>query len=144
MFEFCNSEDVKNLYIFSSTNQGGGLIASLSPPSTVRDKAMFFIKSHDIGKVTRDNILDDVAFCDCSNKPLDYLDTLTRDVYLPLLSIEMGGSVSADKLMDLLHRLVTNMEVTVGTVKVHMFIKRRILGFAGLQVEVFLCWSEKM
>lgn len=118
MFEFCNNEEVKNLYIFSSTTQGGGLIASLTPPHTVREKAMFFIKSHDIGKVTRDNIMDEVAFCDSSNKALGHLSTLTRDVYLPLLSIEMGGSVSADKLMDLLHRLVANMEVTEGSVKV--------------------------
>lgn len=118
MFEFCNNEDIKNLYIFSSTDQGGGLTASLTPPNTVREKAMFFVKSQGISKVTRDNIIEDVAFCDCSNKPLDYLGTLTRDVYLPLLSIEMGGSVSSDKLMDLLHRLVANLEVSVGTVKV--------------------------
>lgn len=122
MFDFCNNEEVKHLYIYSSTTHGNGLTASLAPPNTVREKSMFFVKSHGIGKVTRDNVMDDVAFCDCSNKPLDYLGTLTRDVYLPLLSIEMGGSVSADKLMDLLHRLVSNMEVVDGTIKVMMII----------------------
>lgn len=122
MFDFCNNEEVKHLYIYSSTTNGNGLTASLTAPNTVREKSMFFVKSHGIGKVTRDNVMDDVAFCDCSNKPLDYFGTLTRDVYLPLLSIEMGGSVSADKLMDLLHRLVSNMEVVDGTVKVMVIL----------------------
>lgn len=118
MFEFCNNEEIKNLFIYSLFPPGGGLVASLTPPQTVREKAMFFVKSHSTGKVMRDNIMDEVAFCDCSNKPLNHLSTLLRDVYLPLLSIEMGGGVSADKLMDLLHRLAANMEVTEGSVQV--------------------------
>ncbi|EDO43528.1 predicted protein [Nematostella vectensis] len=99
MFEFCNNEEVKNLYIYSSAPAGKGLMASLTPPQTIREKATLFVKSHSSGKLTRDNIMDEV------------------DVYLPLLSIEMGGSVSSDKLMDLLHRLVANIEVMEGSLK---------------------------
>ena len=130
MFEFCNNEEVQQLYVFSSqhhtTTGGPTLEASLSPPKAIREKAMYFLKVMGSGKVTRDNIAEEVAFCDCSYKPLEHVNALAREVYLPLLSIEMGGSVSADKLMDLLHRLVAHIQVTEGSVKVHDCISIRL------------------
>lgn len=118
MFEFCNNEEVKKLFIFSSTSSAGkNLVASLTPPSSVREKSVYFVKIHDAGKLSRDKIITDVAFCDSSYQPLAHASTLTKDVFLPLLSIEMGGSVSADKLMDLVHRLVSVMQVADGSAK---------------------------
>ena len=120
MFEFCNNEEVKQLFVYSSSSPGGGggMTASLAAPHTLREKAMYFLKAHTTTKVTRDNVSDSVAYCDCSNKPLEHISMLTREVYLPLLSIDMGGSVSADKLMDLVHRLVANMQAAEGYTKV--------------------------
>ena len=117
MFEFCNNEEVKKLFIFSTTSGSAGknLVASLNPPSGVREKSVYFVKIHDAGKLSRDNIVTDVAFCDCSYQPLSHASTLTKDVFLPLLSIEMGGGVSADKLMDLVHRLVSVLQVAEGS-----------------------------
>ena len=118
MFEFCNNEEVKKLFIFFSTSSGGkNLVASLHPPSSVQEKSVYFVKIHNAGKLSRDNIVTDVAFCDSSYQPLSHASTLTKDVFLPLLSIEMGGSVSADKLMDLVHRLVSVMQVAEGGAK---------------------------
>ena len=118
MFEFCNNEEVKKLFIFFSTSSGGkNLVASLHPPSSVQEKSVYFVKIHNAGKLSRDNIVTDVAFCDSSYKPLSHASTLTKDVFLPLLSIEMGGGVSADKLMDLVHRLVSLMQVAEGGAK---------------------------
>lgn len=115
MFEFCNNEEVKKLYIFFSTSSGGkNLVASLHPPNGLQEKSVYFVKIHNAGKLSRDNIVTDVAFCDSSYQPLSHASTLTKDVFLPLLSIEMGGSVSADKLMDLVHRLVSLIQVAEG------------------------------
>ena len=99
MFEFCNNEEVKKLFIFFSTSSGGkNLVASLHPPNSVQEKSVYFVKIHNAGKLSRDNIVTDVAFCDSSYQPLSHASTLTKDVFLPLLSIEMGGGVSADKI----------------------------------------------
>ena len=118
MFEFCNNEEVKKLFIFFSTSSGGkNLVASLHPPSSVQEKSVYFVKIHNAGKLSRDNIVTDVAFCDSSYQPLSHASILTKDVFLPLLSIEMGGGVSADKLMDLVHRLVSLMQVGEGGAK---------------------------
>ena len=118
MFEFCNNEEVKKLFIFFSTSSGGkNLVASLHPPNSVQEKSVCFVKIHNAGKLSRDNIVTDVAFCDSSYQPLSHASTLTKDVFLPLLSIEMGGGVSADKLMDLVHRLVSLMQVAEGGAK---------------------------
>ena len=118
MFEFCNNEEVKKLFIYFSTSSGGkNLVASLHPPNSVQEKSVYFVKIHNAGKLSRDNIVTDVAFCDSSYQPLSHASTLTKDVFLPLLSIEMGGGVSADKLMDLVHRLVSLMQVAEGGAK---------------------------
>ena len=118
MFEFCNNEEVKKLFIFSSTSPAGkNLVASLNPPSGLREKSVYFVKIHEAGKLSRDNIVTDVAFCDCSYQPLSHASTLTKDVFLPLLSIEMGGGVSGDKLMDLVHRMVSVLQVAEGSSK---------------------------
>ena len=114
MFEFCNNEERRYLMIFSSNVPGEGLIASFKAPHHLAEKAMFFCKTNQANKLLRDNIANDVGFCDCSRKPLKHLKRLVKDVYLPVLSIEHGGSVSADKLMDLLHRVVANLHVYDG------------------------------
>lgn len=118
MFEFCNNEERRHLLVFSSNAPGEGLVASFKAPSYLAEKAVFFIKTRRANKLSRDNIADDVGFCDCSKIPLKQLKRLVKDVYLPLLSIEHGGSVSADKLMDLLHRVVANLHVFDGNVEV--------------------------
>ena len=118
MFEFCNNEEKRYLLVYSSNVTGEGLVASFKAPIHLAEKAMFFVKTHLANKLSRDNIADDVGFCDCSKKPLKQLKRLVKDVYLPLLSIEHGGSVSADKLMDLLHRIVANLHVFDGNVEV--------------------------
>ena len=54
--------------------------------------------------------------------PLDELDQLTRDVYLPLLCTNDGTTsvfgLHPDKLMDVLHRLMAYVTTTQGHSKV--------------------------
>lgn len=114
MFGFCNNGERRFLMIFSSNIPGEGLIASFKAPDQLSEKAMFFCKTYQANKLSRENITNVVGFCDCSRKPLKHLKRLVKDVYLPVLSIEHGGSVSADKIMDLLHRVVASLHTFDG------------------------------
>ncbi len=61
---------------------------------------------------------DEVMYLDVTDNALLQMDLLSREVYLPLLCSEQGHAssynMSADKLMDLLHRLMGGLEVTQG------------------------------
>ena len=65
-------------------------------------------------------------YLDCPENPLAQLDILTREVYLPLLTSDVGHAssygISADKLMDVLHRLMSHVETTQGHLQVGTFI----------------------
>ena len=118
MFEFCNKDERRYLLVYLSNVTDEGFVASFKAPNYFTDKAMFFCKTNEASKLSRDNIASNVGFCDCSNKPLKHLKRLVKDVYLPVLSIENGGGISADKLMDLLHRLVSCIHVFDGHIEV--------------------------
>ena len=61
---------------------------------------------------------EEIVYQDCTENVLSQVDLLTREIYLPLLCSEQGHAysygMSADKLMDLLHRLMGGVEVTQG------------------------------
>lgn len=66
---------------------------------------------------------DEVMYLDCSSNSLQQLDLLTREVYLPLLCTDVSHAnsygASADKLMDILHRLMATLETTEGHIEVY-------------------------
>ncbi|ELU01785.1 hypothetical protein CAPTEDRAFT_107782 [Capitella teleta] len=108
--EFFNNEDVRRLFIFTRTNRS--LVASLQPPHELKSKSIFFLKNNEGIKLTKDNLSDDNA--------LRQLDLLTREVYLPLLCTEVNHAnrygINADKLMDILHRLMATVETAEGNI----------------------------
>ena len=63
-------------------------------------------------------LAEEIVYQDCTDNALSQVDLLTREIYLPLLCSEQGHAssygLSADKLMDLLHRLMGGVEVTQG------------------------------
>ena len=65
---------------------------------------------------------EEVTYTDCDAVLLDDIDLVTREVFLPLLCADeshvKGSSVSADRLMDQLHRITANAEVSSGYIKV--------------------------
>ena len=77
--EFCNNEDVRCLFIFTKEPKNT-LEASLSPPTGLRSKAMFFLKTNQASKLTKDNIKTDVVYTDCDTTSLTQLDLLSREV----------------------------------------------------------------
>ena len=65
---------------------------------------------------------DEVMYMDCGENAMAQLDLLTREVYLPLLCADTQHAVnyglSADRLMDLLHRLMSQVETIQGHTEV--------------------------
>lgn len=61
-------------------------------------------------------------YVDCSSQPLEHLNLLTRQVFLPFLctnqNLADASATNADKLMDVLHRLMATVEVTQGQIEV--------------------------
>ena len=65
-------------------------------------------------------------YFDCSQDALRQLDIVSREVYLPLLCTDTtyatNYGMSADKLMDVLHRLMATVETTQGHTEVLSFL----------------------
>lgn len=118
LLEFCNNEEARHLFICFAGEGNKSLIALFKAVPVLRSNALFFIKSQSAAKITRDNINYDVFYCSCSCDVVLHLEILTREVFLPLLSIEQAGGVSADKLMDILHRLISSLQVLKGNIEV--------------------------
>ena len=75
---------------------------------------------------------EEVMYLDSADNALEQLDLVTREVYLPLLCTDqthMANSygISADKVMDLLHRLMAHLETTQGHVEVSFILQFLIL-----------------
>ena len=64
----------------------------------------------------------EVMYMDCGDNALLQLDMLTREIYLPLLCSDTvhasAHGISADKMMDLLHRLMSQVETVQGHTEV--------------------------
>ncbi|KAH9514965.1 hypothetical protein Btru_021540, partial [Bulinus truncatus] len=118
-YEFVNNEDIKKLFVYKS--HARQIIASLQPPSELHSKSIFFLKCNPGTKLTKDNMETEVFYMDCSRVPLEHLELTIREVFLPLLAtnsqILSNSSGNGDKIMDILHRLMSAVEVTQGHVE---------------------------
>ncbi len=118
LLEFCNNEESRHLYISFSGDNNKHLVASFKASPVLHQKTLLFIKSQNAAKITRDNINDEVFYCSCSANIIHYLEIITKEVFLPLLSIEQTGGVSADKMMDVIHRLMSCLQIANGSIEV--------------------------
>ncbi|XP_056010102.1 uncharacterized protein LOC125667097 [Ostrea edulis] len=114
-YEFINNEDVRKLFVYSKERQ---IVASLIPPFDLKYKSIFFLKCNAGTKLTKENIGNEVFYIDCTNIPLEHLELLIREVYLPLMCTNQGKiATGGDKVMDILHRLMSVVEVSQGHVE---------------------------
>ncbi|XP_069118815.1 uncharacterized protein [Argopecten irradians] len=116
-YEFINNEDVGRLFVFSRPSKQ--ITASLIPPHDLKYKSIFFLKCKAGTKLTKENIGNEVFFVDCTDVPLEHLELIVREVYLPLLCTNQSNLAAAggDKVMDVLHRLMSIVEVSQGHVE---------------------------
>lgn len=63
---------------------------------------------------------EEVFYIDCTNIPLEHLELVVREVYLPLMCTNQSvmNNTGGDKVMDVLHRLMSTVEITQGHVEV--------------------------
>ncbi|XP_052060514.1 uncharacterized protein LOC127700861 isoform X4 [Mytilus californianus] len=113
-YEFINNEDVRCLYVFNRPPKQ--IVASLIPPHEMKYKSIFFLKCNAGTKLTKENIGKEVFYLDCTNIPLEHLELIIREVYLPLLCTNQQNltTTGGDKVMDVLHRLMSVVEVSQG------------------------------
>ena len=76
-----------------------------------------FIKCLHASKLSREEISNEVIITECFKQPLDHLELVTREVYLPLLA--RGFGEQSDKMLDMLHRLLSLLQTTRGNVEVN-------------------------
>ncbi|XP_053409232.1 uncharacterized protein LOC123561373 isoform X4 [Mercenaria mercenaria] len=116
-YEFINNEDVRKMFVF--IKPPCQIIAALQPPHDLKYKSIFFLKSNTGTKITKDNISDEVFYIDCTNIPLEHLELIVREVYLPLMCTNQSvmSTTGGDKVMDVLHRLMSAVEITQGHVE---------------------------
>lgn len=66
MFEFCNNEEMKKLFIYYLIFfVGKNFVVLFILFSSLKEKFVYFVKIYEVGKFFRDNIVIDVVFCDC-------------------------------------------------------------------------------
>ncbi|XP_053311944.1 dynein axonemal heavy chain 9-like [Spea bombifrons] len=116
LLEFLKNEDVHALYIYFKHTKTS-LAASLSPPDSLQNKCICFIKLGTACKLSLENIANNVISVDCAKFPLTYINMVLHQVYLPLLcndSVMAGAQFSADKIIDILHKFTGNLEIIAG------------------------------
>ena len=70
---FCNHSESRRIFIHltSSEDRGEGQIhVGTSPPKTLSDKSLFFLKCSHASKLSRESISEDVVYSECSKVPL--------------------------------------------------------------------------
>ena len=103
---------------YTKTTQKPTLCARTEAPSDPNRKFIVFLRTHSAGKITQDNIGNDLFYLDWSPNALTHFEVLTRNVFLPMLSMEEGTSTHCDKMLDMLHKLLSITQIVQGKEKV--------------------------
>lgn len=133
--DFCNNSEVRHLFVHlpPDDDEGAGtLCVSPHPPESLQTKALFFIKNSHTSRLNKDTISDEVACNECSEDPIEFLELVLREVYLPLLAEQKDGTttatvsaaatqgISAERIMDILHRMISNIQVLLALISIIM------------------------
>jgi len=112
--EFLNSSEARVLTYYGDT-----LTSTLGLPKKVprgTPKVVAFQKHK--GGVVSGTPADDIVVSDMTPEPLEHLEKLLAEVYIPLLSNpsnqEGWGEVASKEIMDRLHGFLANVAITVG------------------------------
>lgn len=77
LLAFCNHSESRKLYVYQISEQQnlagegvGPIVVSSTPPKTLSDKALFFLKCTHASKLSRENMGGDVIYSECSKLPL--------------------------------------------------------------------------
>jgi dynein heavy chain len=112
--EFLNTADARVLSFYGET-----LTSVLGLPKKVPRgiaKVLVFMKTR--GAPVSTTPTDDIIVSDMTPEPLEHLEKVLAEVYIPLLSNpsnqEGWGEVASKEIMDRLHGFLANVSITVG------------------------------
>ena len=85
----------------------------------------------------------EVFYLDCTNIPLEHVELIIREVYLPLLCTNQQNLASSggDKVMDVLHRLMSVVEVSQGHAEVKLYLLCFVLFISCFVYNLYFYWS---
>lgn len=96
---------------------GRDYVAGNHPPQKYKKKAMYFIK-REACVLTPENMQDSVLYGDSSETPLESLSSITKHVFLPLLTCADNQDGWPDfltkELSESLHKFTANLFVAIG------------------------------
>ena len=124
--DFCNNSETRHLFVHLPTEREEAtgtctLRVSSHPPDSIHTKALFFIKNTHASRLNKETIGNEVVCSECSEDPIEHLELVLREVYLPLLAEQKEGAaassaasaqgISPERIMDILHRMISNIQV---------------------------------
>ena len=139
--QFFSCDDKREVYIHFTKIPGELLKASLFAPKAVEhEKLLIFMKTGKTTNISGQNINDAVLLLEWSKDTLDYFESLTRNLFLTMLYNDDSMVVSADRVMELLHRILSASQVMVGRLRVGLIFKTEQTGNQlMLLLKIFCC-----
>ena len=100
--------------------EGSNLTAFVNPPKTFKKKSVYFVELNDVA-LTKENMQKEIVVGDLGDIPLEYLSTVSQEVYLPLLTNPRNQKgwpeVLSKDITDHMNKFVANVYINVGHTK---------------------------
>lgn len=123
MENFLNKDTVMRLLVYAEN--GRDYMAANHPPQKYKKKAMYFLK-REACALTPESIQEHVLYGDSSDTPLESLSSITKHVFLPLLTCadnQVGWPDFLTKeLSESLHKFTANVFVAIGQMQGHTML----------------------
>ena len=139
--QFFACDEKREVYIHFTKIPGELLKASLFAPEEVEhEKLLIFMKTGNTTNISGQNINDRVFLLEWSKDNLGYFESLTRYLFLSMLYNDDSMVVSADRVMELLQRVLSASQVIVGRLRVGLIFKtEQACNQFMLLLKVFFC-----
>lgn len=138
---FLSSSEHKALLVLADKEQ---LTITVEMPADFSSywKVLYFIKSGPGSKRLETNpaagsedIIQDLTFCELSQEPLQHLEMLIREIYLPLIGNPANqsgiGEVQAKEIQEMLHGFLANVSITLGQTEGRTCLPLPVVDFTG-------------
>ena len=64
-------------------------------------------------------LIDDcITYFESSSRVFNHVDMMTREVFMPLLCLDQDASEHGDQLMDIMHRIMSQISLTQSQIEV--------------------------
>lgn len=111
--DFCNNSEKRHLFVHFPNEESDSLSVSPNPPVSLSTKTLFFLKNSHTSKLDKETISEQVVCTECPQDPIEHLELVVREVYLPMLAEQrdVHQGVSSERILDILHRMISNIQV---------------------------------